>query len=112
MIAPAGGVRVWMAMPSALVTSPAVGRRRSTSRPPDGSRRPAPPRSRPCLPWWGLGDIGHPQLVRAAAREAPVDQVGGDLVGLGMAPLGPPGDPGEAGAARQQRNRVVADHAK
>jgi hypothetical protein len=25
MIAPAGGVRVWMAMPSALVTSAAVG---------------------------------------------------------------------------------------
>jgi SRSO17 transposase len=31
-----------------------------------------------------LGDIGHPQLVRPAAGELAVDQVGGDLVRLGI----------------------------
>jgi hypothetical protein len=57
-----------------------------------------------------FGDIGHPQLVRPVAGERAVDQVGGDLVGLGMAPLRPPSGAGQAGAAQQQGNGVVADH--
>jgi hypothetical protein len=56
-----------------------------------------------------LGEIGHPQLVRPAAGELAVDQVSGDLVGLGMAPLGPAGGAGQASAAQQQGNSVVAD---
>jgi putative transposase len=38
------------------------------------------------------------QLVRLGTGEVAVDQVGGDLVGLGMAPLAPAGGAGEAGA--------------
>ncbi len=68
-MAPVGAVRAWIAMPSALVTSPAVG---------DAS----------------------------IDRSTP----GGNLVGLGMAPLGPAGGAGQAGAAHQQGNSVVTDH--
>jgi hypothetical protein len=57
-----------------------------------------------------LGDIGDPQLVRLGAGEVTVDQVSGDLVGLGVAPLGPAGHPRQPSAAHQQRNGVVADH--
>ena len=57
-----------------------------------------------------LGDVGDPQLVRGGAGDVAVDQVGGDLVGLGMAPLGASGGASQAGAAHQQRNGVVADH--
>jgi hypothetical protein len=57
-----------------------------------------------------LGDVGDAQLVRLGAGEVAVDQVGGDLVGLGMAPLWAPGGAGQAGAAHQQGNGVVADH--
>ena len=46
----------------------------------------------------------------SARAKLAVDQIGGDLVGLGMAPLGPAGGAGQAGAAHQQRDRVVADH--
>jgi hypothetical protein len=53
MIAPPGGVRVSMAMPRALVPAPRWVRRRWTSRPLGGSRRPARPRSRPCPRGWG-----------------------------------------------------------
>jgi hypothetical protein len=45
----------------------------------------------------------------AGAGEVAVDQVGGDLVGLSMAPLGAAGGAGQAGAAHQQGNGVVAD---
>jgi hypothetical protein len=57
-----------------------------------------------------LGDIGHPQLVRSGAGELAVDQVGGDLVRLGVAPFGSAGHSGEPGAAHQHRHRAVADH--
>jgi pimeloyl-ACP methyl ester carboxylesterase len=57
-----------------------------------------------------LGDIGHPQLVRFAAGELAVDQVSGDLVRLGVAPLRAPSRAGEPCAAHQHRHRAVADH--
>ena len=57
-----------------------------------------------------LGDVGDPQLVGAGPGEGAVDQVGGDLVRLGMAPLRPPRRAGQAGTAHQQRDGVVADH--
>jgi hypothetical protein len=55
-------------------------------------------------------DVGHPQLVGAAAGELAVDQVGSDLVGLGMAPLWAAGGASQPGAVHQLRNGVVADH--
>jgi len=55
-----------------------------------------------------LGDVGHPQLVRAVPGALTVDQVDGDLVGLGMAPLRPAGGADQASAAHQQRDGVVA----
>jgi hypothetical protein len=50
--------------------------------------------------------VGRPQLVRLAAGKLAVDQVSGDLIRPGMAPLGPAGGPGKTGAAHQQRHRA------
>jgi hypothetical protein len=57
-----------------------------------------------------LGDVGYPELVGAGPGEGAVDQVGGDLVRLGMPPLRPAGGPSQPSAAHQQRHGVVADH--
>jgi hypothetical protein len=96
-----------MAMPRALVTSAAAGEA-SIDQPDHPPGRAVQDHRAVELALAGgmLGDIGDPQLVRPAAGEGAVDQVGGDLVGLGMAPP----CAGQADAAYQQRNAVVADH--
>jgi hypothetical protein len=106
MIAPAGGVRVWMAMPRASVTSAAVGVAsidRPTTRGAKASSTTAQERvpSRVGARWYRS-----PQLGRAGPGEVAVDQVGGDLVGLGMAPGRPAGHPARP-ARRSSRATAV-----
>jgi hypothetical protein len=64
MIVPPGGIRVWKAMPRALVTSAAVG---------VASAHRA---GELALAGRVLGDVGDPQLVRPGAAEVALDQVG------------------------------------
>jgi hypothetical protein len=78
---PAAGRRDWMAMPSALVTSAAVGvvsMDQPTTRREQASRTTA----QYSLPSRGvLGDVGDPQLIGAGASELAVDQVAGGRLG-------------------------------
>jgi hypothetical protein len=98
-------------MPSALVTSAAVGEASiEGAHHPPGEGIQHDRAVGLALAGGVLGDVIHPQLVRPGAGELAVDQVGGDLVGLGVAPLGPAGRAGQPSAAPRQRHRAVADH--
>src|SRR4029450_2363883 len=90
MIVPAGGVRVCIAMPSALVTSAAVGEASiEGAHHPPGEGIQHDRAVGLALAGGVLGDVIHPQLVRPGAGELAVGQVGGDPGGGGVgAPWG------------------------
>jgi hypothetical protein len=56
-----------------------------------------------------LGDVGDPQLVHALAAEPSVDEVGGQQVRAGSAPLRGTGGALEVGAGHQQLHGAVTD---
>ncbi|WP_456585399.1 hypothetical protein [Blastococcus sp. SYSU DS0973] len=81
MIAPAGGLRDSIAMPSALVTGAAVGEE-PIDQPTTRREHAASMTAQQTLPSMGvLGGVGDPQLIRHRAGETPIDRVHGDHVG-------------------------------